>query len=130
METIGKVLLVEAKKCDREVLPKLLKCLGFQTIVAENTEEALSLLKSNEGNKIDAILLSVEILNTNALDLIEWLRKRHKDDEIIISSCEPLDELLCNTLGVAFVQKPITNFKTIDIALSNAILNRKARSQK
>lgn len=125
MEIIGTVLLIEEKKCDREIFPILLRKIGFPSVVAESIDEAYSFLKSDLQNKPDIIVLSMETMTRECLDFIEWINNTYPEIKLLATSCRIEDEKSCGSLDANFVCKPITNFlKFKDNLIST--LSRKA----
>lgn len=113
MQELRNILLIEPKKCDREVLPVLLKKLGLQTFVAENLTETYSILE-NEGKwHIDAIIISDETMDKQHLHFIGWLKKKHLRVKILAISCRASDEEICHAQQILFLKKPITDCSTI-----------------
>lgn len=110
MEIIGRVLLIETKKCDREVFPTLLRKIGFLSIVAESLDEAYALLKSEQKIELDIIILSRETITPACLDFIDWVKKFHSEIKVLATSCRIEDKKSCESMEAKFVCKPITDF--------------------
>lgn len=117
MEIIGVVLLIEPKACDRQVLPILLKNVGYQTIVAESLDEARSILKSKQRFKIDAAFMSDETMGRQHLDFAKWMKKNHAEIRMTAASCRASDEETFRALGISFVLKPIVDMKKVAMVL-------------
>lgn len=107
------ILLIESKQCDREILPILLKRVGFQTIVAENLNEAYILLGRSNPPDVDMIFLSSETVDKDYLNFMIWAKKYHPKVKIVVASCRPMDQKACEEFEALFIQKPITDIRIL-----------------
>jgi PAS domain S-box-containing protein len=105
------VLLVEDEPSVRGLALRILQELGYSVLVASNGDEALRVLKDNEGRKIDLLLSDVVMPQLGGRELAERFRLIHPEAKIILVSGYTDDALVRQSLpeqGIAFLQKPFT----------------------
>ena len=104
------VLLVEDNEQVRNLAQLILKKQGYNVIVSQNSEEALSLLEAHEG-LVDILLTDIVLPGMNGRELYEiavqskpqlkvLFMSGHSDD--VIAHRGVLDE------GIQFIQKPFS----------------------
>ncbi|HEX9252815.1 MAG TPA: sigma-54 dependent transcriptional regulator, partial [Ignavibacteriaceae bacterium] len=77
----SKVLVIDDEIDLRDLIKRLLELEGYTVFTAENAEQGLNVIKSNE---IDIVLSDVRLPDKNGLELIPLIKKIHPSIEIII----------------------------------------------
>ena len=67
-----RILVVEDNPANQELLCDWLEVEGFQVVSAENLEQAFAVVK---GEKLDAVLLDVQLGSEDGLALAAWIRQ-------------------------------------------------------
>ncbi|MBN2799468.1 MAG: PocR ligand-binding domain-containing protein [Deltaproteobacteria bacterium] len=105
------LLLVEDDPQVRRLVHTLLKRQGYQVTVATSAPQALALLRSPEGARIDLLLTDVIMPTMNGRQLYEQARPHLPALQVIYMSGYP-DEIVNRQGGlegeVAYLQKPFT----------------------
>jgi len=120
-ETImNKILLVDDDRELTSLLKELLEMEGFEIIVADDGEKALSLLD----NSIDLLLLDVMMPRKNGIDTLKELRQQHQTPVIMLTARgSELDRVLGLELGADdYLPKPFNDRELV--ARIRAILRR------
>ena len=82
----GTILLVDNQDSQRTIGSALLKAMGFSTMIAMNSNEALEIY-GEHGDGIDLILLGLTAPETAGIDAYRLLRKISPTLPIVIGSC-------------------------------------------
>lgn len=77
----SKVLVIDDEIDLRDLIKRLLELEGYTVFTAENAEQGLNLINSND---IDIVLSDVRLPDKNGLELIPLIKKIHPSIEIII----------------------------------------------
>src|SRR6516165_1982541 len=115
-----RILLVDDEKLVRWALTQKCAEFGFQSLEAENGEEAIRAL---QGDTIDAILLDVHLPDLSGIEVLEKLKQAGETRSVIMMTADPqLDDVKAALrLGAYdFVSKPI-NFEELSVTLQNAL---------
>ena len=114
------VLIVEDERDTRDALATLLQMVGYRTMVAENGQRALELLKESGGAKPCLILLDLMMPVMNG-----WqFREAQRTDEsiasipVIVITADPAAENMAQPFGFSgFLKKPI-NFDQLSATIA------------
>ena len=103
-----KVLVVDDRDSNRDILVKMLIPLGFETKEAENGLKALEYVKSWTP---DILLLDILMPEMDGIEVIKILKedKKTKDIKIIVITASVLDEDIKNIMSLganSFIRKP------------------------
>lgn len=115
---IRKVLIVDDDKIIREQLKKELQRNFFSCYEASNGREALEIFNHED---IDIVLLDVKLPDINGLEVLEKIKKKKPDCEIIVMTGFGTQEIAVQSLrrgAIDYIEKPI------DIEELNASLGR------
>ena len=83
--TTPTVLVVDDEVLVRLVIADYLRDCGYRVFEAGGPEEAVSVFEA--GLKIDVVLTDLELPGrSSGLELARWIRKRHPDVKVILSS--------------------------------------------
>jgi len=82
----GTILLVDNQDSQRTIGSALLKAMGFSTMIAMNSNEAVEIC-GEHGDEIDLILLGLTAPETAGIDAYRHLRKISPTLPIVIGSC-------------------------------------------
>ena len=117
---MNKILLVDDDRELTSLLKELLEMEGFEIIVADDGEKALSLLD----NSIDLLLLDVMMPRKNGIDTLKELRQQHQTPVIMLTARgSELDRVLGLELGADdYLPKPFNDRELV--ARIRAILRR------
>ena len=115
-----RILIVDDEKLVRWALTQKCAEFGYQTLEAQNGEEALRALQNET---VDAILLDVHLPDLSGIEVLEKLKQAGETRSIIMMTADPqLDDVKAALrLGAYdFVSKPI-NFDELSVTLQNAL---------
>jgi two-component system, NtrC family, response regulator AtoC len=116
-----KILIVDDEKLVRWALTQKCAEFGYQTLEAENGEEAIRALQQDD--TVDAILLDVHLPNLSGIEVLEKLKQTGETRSVIMMTADPqLDDVKAALrLGAYdFVSKPIS-FEELSVTLQNAL---------
>jgi DNA-binding response OmpR family regulator len=102
-----KVLLVDDEKDFVHVLSERLKSRSFESAIAYNGEEALSILETDEP---DVMVLDLKMPGIDGIEVLRKVRKSHPDTQVIILTGHgsEREEALARELGAfAYLHKPV-----------------------
>ncbi len=102
-------LIVEDDNISSHYLNLLLQKNGFDLINADNGDQAIELF---ENNKIDIVLLDIQIHGLDGFEVIKSLKKKNSKIPIIVQSASEAVEIKdkCINLGCnAYLEKPVSS---------------------
>jgi two-component system response regulator CpxR len=102
-----KVLLVDDEKDFVHVLSERLKARSFESAIAYNGEEALSILETDEP---DVMVLDLKMPGVDGIEVLRQVRKSHPDTQVIILTGHggEREEAMARELGAfAYLHKPV-----------------------
>ncbi|MBQ6819694.1 MAG: response regulator transcription factor [Clostridium sp.] len=107
-----KILIVDDEKEIRDLIEIYLKGEGYRVIKAENGEEALNILESND---IDLIVLDVMMPKVNGIDTCLKIREEREMPIIMLSAkSEDIDKILgLNTGADDYLTKPFNPLELV-----------------
>lgn len=107
-----RILIVDDEKEIRDLIEIYLKGEGYNTIKAENGEEALSVLKTEE---VDLIILDIMMPKLNGMEACLKIREEREMPIIMLSAkSEDLDKILgLNTGADDYLTKPFNPLELI-----------------
>jgi len=115
-----RILIVDDEKLVRWAVTQKCAEFGFQTLEAENGEEAIRVLQTEP---LDLVLLDVHLPKLSGIEVLEKLKQAGETRSIILMTADPqLDDVKAALrLGAYdFVSKPI-NFEELSVTLQNAL---------
>lgn len=88
-----KILVVDDEEKMRGIYKKLLGFENYEVMEAKDAVEAMKLLGGRGGERIDLVLLDIQMPLVNGATLYEVIRKRYGQSvKIVVSSVYPLEE--------------------------------------
>jgi two-component system cell cycle sensor histidine kinase/response regulator CckA len=104
----GKILVMDGEDFIREITREMLKMLGYETVVVDSGEEALSLVKDSiaEQRQFDAAILDLTI--TGSMGGMETANRLHAIDpniKAIVSSGYSNDPVMADPKAFGFLEK-------------------------
>ena len=108
---VGTILLVEDEPMLRELGSTVLQELGYQVIVSENGQEALSLLTAHPETTFDLLLTDIIMPEMGGRELVTALRELRPAIKVIYCSGYTEDAVFHSgslEAGAWFLQKPYT----------------------
>ncbi|MBB6716509.1 response regulator transcription factor [Clostridium gasigenes] len=107
-----RILIVDDEKEIRDLIEIYLKSEGYKTIKAENGEEALDILKTEE---VDLIILDIMMPKLNGIEACLKIREEREMPIIMLSAkSEDLDKILgLNTGADDYLTKPFNPLELI-----------------
>ena len=115
-----RILIVDDEKLVRWALNQKCAEFGYQTLEAENGEEALRALQNES---VELVLLDVHLPDLSGIEVLEKLKQSGETRSIVMMTADPqLDDVKAALrLGAYdFVSKPI-NFEELNVTLQNAL---------
>src|ERR1700757_4528853 len=115
-----RILIVDDEKLVRWALNQKCAEFGYQTLEAENGEDAIRALQTET---VDGVLLDVHLPDLSGIEVLEKLKQAGETRSIIMMTADPqLDDVKAALrLGAYdFVSKPI-NFEELSVTLQNAL---------
>jgi two-component system cell cycle sensor histidine kinase/response regulator CckA len=112
----GTLLIVDDEKSVLEVTSKMLKKLGFQTLLAGSGEEALEALKANRG-RIDVVILDMILPDLSGSEIYERMKEVYPRVRILLSSGYSVNEEISGLIARGadgFIQKPFSIAHLVD----------------
>ncbi len=106
----GRILIVDDEEELRRMLKIYLEHLGYDTVVAEDGENALEIFKSKK-RKFELVLLDIKMPRIGGKETTQMLKEIDPDVQIILTSGYPTDEKsreLIRSNIVDFLEKPFT----------------------
>lgn len=105
---MGKVLVVEDSKAQREMISDLLKGMGLKVSVACDGVEALEKI---EGNRPDLVVLDIIMPRMNGYELCRKLKSDAKTQNLVVVMCSAKKEEFDRYWGMkqgadAYIAKP------------------------
>jgi len=115
----GKVLIIDDEEDVREVLKFHLSGQNYQIIEAENGEDGIRLLKSEDNMvNVGVILCDIRMPKVNGVDCIQYLRKEAPGIPIVVVTGFPDTEMATQLLknGVKdYLVKPVDKEKLVSV---------------
>jgi two-component system chemotaxis response regulator CheY len=115
----GKVLIIDDEEDVREVLKFHLSGQNYQIIEAENGEDGIRLLKSEDNMvNVGVILCDIRMPKVNGIDCIQYLRKEAPGIPIVVVTGFPDTEMATQLLkdGVKdYLVKPVDKEKLVSV---------------
>lgn len=103
---IKKFLIVDDDKQVTEGIGAFLKALGYDTLLATESEQALKYIGSE---KLSLVLLDIQLPRINGIEILSILRKKHPDVKVFVITAYSKDvKTRCEEIGFdEFFEKPI-----------------------
>ncbi|MCH2037861.1 MAG: sigma-54 dependent transcriptional regulator [Rickettsiales bacterium] len=117
------ILLIEDERFQASYLSKFLKNkLSFETLVATNARESLTILKE-QNNIINLVILDLGLPDMHGLELLDIIKQRYPEIPVIIlTASEKVDHTVTAIKkgAVDFIKKPF-EIERLSVSINNAI---------
>jgi len=117
------ILVVDDDPVQRRLLDAMLKRFGYEVIVAEDGKAAVALFGGPDGQRIDAIVLDLQMPGLDGMGVLANLRERGIETPIIVQTANGSIETVVAAMraGAAdFVVKPV-GAERLQVSLKNAL---------
>jgi len=86
------ILIVDDEPRIRTLLERQIKTAGYATLEAKDGDEALMILKNNQGIDIDLLILDIMLPQKSGLEIFETIKKDFPSLKVIVSSVYPTED--------------------------------------
>ena len=117
------ILIVDDDPVQRRLLEAIVEKSGFQTVSAENGEQALTILEQNPSSYFDLIILDLVMPNLDGMGVLQALQKTDIKAPIIVQTAHAGIDTAVNAMrsgAFDFVIKPVAP-ERLQIAMRNAL---------
>ncbi|PZU89375.1 MAG: sigma-54-dependent Fis family transcriptional regulator [Chelatococcus sp.] len=117
------VLVVDDDPVQRRLLDAMLKRFGYDVVIAETGDAAVRLLSSEEGGRVDAMVLDLVMPDLDGMGVLAALRERSIDTPVIVQTAHGSIETVVSAMRAGatdFVVKPV-GAERLQISLKNAL---------
>jgi len=115
----GKILVIDDEQDIRDIFKDRLEKAGYNPILAENGEEAISILRSGDNMiNVGVILCDIRMPKVNGIECIKFLRQQAPGIPIVVITGYPDSELAGKLIaqGVKeYLVKPVDKEKMLDV---------------
>ena len=115
----GKILVIDDEQDIRDIFKDRLEKAGYNPILAENGEEAISILRSGDNLiNVGVILCDIRMPKVNGIECIKFLRQQAPGIPIVVITGYPDSELAGKLIaqGVKeYLVKPVDKEKMLDV---------------
>ncbi len=118
------ILFVDDEESVRVALGAMAESLDYQYLIASNSFEAIKVLKSTP---VDLVLSDVVMPGMDGLELLEYIKKHHKDTDVIISTGFSEKASYAEVIkagAIDFIKKPVDRAE-LEAKLARAVRERK-----
>lgn len=121
-----KVLVVEDDPFSRKYFKNIVSLSGFESFVAENGQEGLSVFKTHDP---DVIICDIQMPVMDGLHMLEEVRARHSDAIVIMTTAFDSEEYAIKALELGannYLKKPVhaDNLRRLLSKYNNILKNR------
>jgi DNA-binding NtrC family response regulator len=119
----GRVLIVEDDPVQCRLLEGMLVKFGYEAVVLDNGDAALSLLAGAEGSRIDCVILDLVMPNLDGLGVLARLRQANITVPVIVQTAHGGIDNVVSAMragAVDFVVKP-AGAERLHVSLRNAL---------
>jgi two-component system chemotaxis response regulator CheY len=114
----GKILIVDDEKEVREVIRIHLDVKGYNILEAENGEEAINILRSEDNMiNVGVILCDIRMPKVNGIECIEFLRREAPGIPVVVVTGYPDTEMAANLMKMGvkdYLVKPVERQKLLE----------------
>ena len=115
----GKILVIDDEQDIRDIFKDRLEKARYNPILAENGEEAISILRSGDNMiNVGVILCDIRMPKVNGIECIKFLRQQAPGIPIVVITGYPDSELAGKLIaqGVKeYLVKPVDKEKMLDV---------------
>ena len=115
----GKILVIDDEQDIRDIFKDRLEKAGYNPILAENGEEAISILRSGDNMiNVGVILCDIRMPKVNGIECIKFLRQQAPGIPIVVITGYPDSELAGKLIAQdvkEYLVKPVDKEKMLDV---------------
>ncbi len=115
----GIILIVDDEQDARDIYKDRLEKAGYNTLLAENGEEAIKILRSgNNMVNVGLILSDIRMPKVNGIECIEFLKQQAPGIPVVVLTGYPDTDMAANLIsrGVkAYLVKPIDKERMLNL---------------
>jgi len=119
----NRILIVDDDPAQRRILEETVKTFGHETLSAESGEQALELIKGEEGEQIRLILLDLVMPGLDGMGVLDRLRPDPASPPVIVQTSNGSIDAAIGAMragAVDFVVKPV-NPERLEVSVKNAL---------
>jgi DNA-binding NtrC family response regulator len=117
------ILVVDDDPVQRRLLEAMVRRSGYEPIVAENGEQALSRLRAADGAHIDLVVLDLMMPDLDGMGVLARMREGGIDTPVIVQTAHGSIETVVNAMragAIDFVVKPV-GAERLQVSIKNAL---------
>ena len=117
------ILVVDDDPVQRRLVEAMVRRFGFESIVAQNGAEAVSLLRSSEGERIDVVILDLIMPGLDGMGVLAQLRQAGIETPVIVQTAHGSIETVVQAMragAIDFVVKPV-GAERLQVSIRNAM---------
>ena len=130
MATVNKVLIVDDNPVNREILEEYIDSVGFEPILAENGQDALTIIKETPPSLVLLDILMPIMDGTELLKILKSDTNLKDIPVVMISAIQDMNKVLeCIEMGANdYLHKPV-NFNLLSARITSCINQKRDRDQ-
>jgi DNA-binding NtrC family response regulator len=120
----GTILVVDDDPVQRRLLEAMVRRFGYQAVVAESGEAALSLLRSPDSERIDIAIVDLIMPDLDGISLIKKLKESGDETPVIVQTAHGSIETVVTAMragAIDFVVKPV-GAERLQVSIKNALM--------
>jgi DNA-binding NtrC family response regulator len=119
----GTILVVDDDPVQRRLIETMVRRFGYEPIVAEGGQQALSLLRAPDGERIDLAIIDLVMPGVDGHGLMAKMREGGLDTPVIVQTAHGSIETVVTAMragAIDFVVKPV-NPERLQVSIKNAL---------
>jgi DNA-binding NtrC family response regulator len=119
----GTILVVDDDPVQRRLLEAMMRRFGYHPMMAESGDEALSILRSPDGERIDLAVIDLMMPELDGLGLMAKLRESGIEMPVIVQTAHGSIETVVTAMragALDFVVKPVSA-ERLQVSIKNAL---------
>jgi DNA-binding NtrC family response regulator len=119
----GTILVVDDDPVQRRLLEAMVRRFGYEPVLAEGGDQALSLLRSADGERIDLAVVDLVMPELDGLGLIAKMRESGIETPVIVQTAHGSIETVVAAMragALDFVVKPV-GAERLQVSIKNAL---------
>ena len=117
------ILIVDDDPAQRRILEEAVKTFGHVTLIAECGEQAIDILRGEDGPKVDLILLDLVMPGLDGMGVLDRLRPDPASPAVIVQTANGSIDSAINAMRAGatdFVVKPVSP-ERLEVSIKNAL---------
>jgi DNA-binding NtrC family response regulator len=119
----GTILVVDDDPVQRRLLEAMVRRFGYEPIIAESGDQALSILRAPDGERIDIAVVDLVMPDLDGLGLLAKLREAGIETPVIVQTAHGSIETVVTAMragAIDFVVKPV-GAERLQVSIKNAL---------